>query len=76
MTSELTLELTSDNLPHASLLTRLQIPVSVIIRCKTVKTGAVENVRRLPALRSDEERCHRSQLADVTPWGYLTDPFA
>ena len=30
--------------------------VSVIIRCKQAKTEAVENVRELLALRSDEER--------------------
>ena len=31
------------DLPHASYLCSSQIPVSVIISCKTVKTGSVEN---------------------------------
>ena len=31
------------DLPHASLLCGSQIPISVIIRCKLLKTGTVEN---------------------------------
>ena len=40
---ELTLELTLIDLPHASVTSQSHIPVSVKIRCKTGKTGVVEN---------------------------------
>ena len=40
------------DLPHASYLSDLPDPVSVIIRCKTVKNHVVENT----ALSPDEER--------------------
>ena len=51
---ELTLELTSNDLPHASLLTRAQTPVSVIISCKTLKSGSVENTA-LSQMRSGRQ---------------------
>ena len=41
-----------NDLPHASIPYGSQKPVSVIIPCKTVKTGSVENT----ALRPDEEQ--------------------
>ena len=44
------------DLPHASCTSRPQIRVSVIIRCKTVKSGSVENtVERVTREVSDEE---------------------
>ena len=41
-----------------SLLVDPQNPVSVIIRCKTVKTDTVENVRGITCQVSDEEWHH------------------
>ena len=67
---ELTLELTRIDLPHASCLSQVQIPVSVIIRCKQAKSDVVENTAR-NQMRSGP----RSQLADGTV-GVSGDPFA
>ena len=55
------------DLPHASYLCLVQIPVSVIISCKTSNSWTVENtVRMVPRAESDEES------ATVLPRGYLT----
>ena len=90
MGPELTSELTSEstrinlridlridlrNLPHASLLVRPRNPVSVIIPCKTVKSGSVENTVRIPRL--GQMRSGSQESACLTgPVGYLTVPFA
>ena len=50
------------DLPHASVTSRSQKPVSVIIRCKHVKTESVENVRRMPCAES-MRRWSQEQLA-------------
>ena len=76
---ELTSELTSNDLridlPHALIPMPSQIPVSVIIPSKTVKSGSVENTVRSPRLAQmrsgvQEAACCR------TPWGYLSVHFA
>ena len=53
------------DLPHASLLSWSQIPVSVIIRCKTLKNGPVENTARRPRLAQMRSR-PQEQLAAGT----------
>ena len=58
------------DLPHASCLSDPQNHVSVIIRCKTAKTGVVENTA-LSWMRSGDQE----QLAAVTV-GVSSDPFA
>ena len=64
---ELTLELTRYDLPHASYTSPSHIPVSVIISCKTRKTGSVENTA-LSQMRSAPQKRAGSRGA----WGYLT----
>ena len=63
------------DLPHASIPTGPQNPVSVIIRCKTVKTEVVENTVASPRL--GQMRSHVPGAACCgTWWGYLTVHFA
>ena len=52
------------DLPHASLLGRPQIPVSVIIRCKPAKTMTVENT-----VRTRKTRRYSRPLG--SPWSCL-----
>ena len=69
MTSILTSELTSRNLPHASYLSARQNPVSVIIRCKRSYSWSVENT----ALSHDEEHVTGAACC-VTCGGIMTTP--
>ena len=66
----MTLELTRIDLPHDMFLRPSQNRVSVIIRCKTLKTYVVENT----AL-SQMRKTHQEQLAAVG-LGVSDDPFA
>ena len=65
LTSELTQELTRIDLPHASSYSRPQIPVSVIISCKTAKSGLVENTA-LSQMRSDLQRQLAAEVVGVS----------
>ena len=61
--------MTLRNLPHASVLVRSQNPVSVKIRCKTLKNDVVENTVGWDRAEPDEEPSQK-QLA-AGRWGYL-----